>query len=252
MKHRINLPLRHFFATPPSPCPYLPGRQERKVVTLLAGDEPNQLHQALSQAGFRRSQDLAYRPACENCNACVPVRIPAATLHLNKSQRRIMRRHSVITCNVCPALATEEHYLLFRRYLDSRHGDGGMADMDYADYRAMIEGSPVETHILEFRQSNGTLYGVCLCDQVGDGISLVYSFFDTEFAAQSPGTYLILANVERTRSLGLAYVYLGYWIHRSPKMSYKVNFQPLERLGPDGWVPCPPPIPEFVPNQLLY
>jgi arginyl-tRNA--protein-N-Asp/Glu arginylyltransferase len=237
MKHRVQIPLRHFFATPPTPCPYLPDRFERKVVTLLAGDEPDRLHDALSQAGFRRSQDLAYRPACDECNACVPVRIPVAQFAPARSLRRILRKNAGVTGRQIPPQATREHFTLFHRYLESRHAGGGMADMDFADYRAMVEDSPVDTHLAEFRRPDGVLYGVCLTDRMSDGLSLVYSFFDPTLDALSPGSFMILWHAMRARELGLAHVYLGYWIADSHKMAYKARFQPLERLGPEGWMP---------------
>lgn len=239
MKHRLQLPLRHFFATPPTPCPYLPNRLERKVVTLLAGDDPNALHNTLSQAGFRRSQDLAYRPACDDCNACVPVRLPVNLFHPSRSLRRIAARNRHLAMEEAPAVATREHFLLFRRYLLERHRGGGMAEMDFEDYRAMIEDTPVDTHLLEFHEPDGKLYGICLCDQMSDGISLVYSFFDPIYGARSPGTYMILASAKRAQDLGLSYVYLGYWIAQSHKMAYKARFSPMERLGPEGWTLLP-------------
>lgn len=237
MKHRVQLPLRHFFATPPTPCPYLPGRLERKVVTLLAGENPDSLHDTLSQAGFRRSQDLAYRPACDECVACVPVRIDVARFRPNRTQRRILNRNAGVIVRELPPIATREHFLLFRKYLLDRHAGGGMVEMDFADYRAMVEDTPVDTHLVEFREPDGALFGVSLCDRMGDGISLVYSFFETDRSGRSPGTFIVLANVARAGSAGLPHVYLGYWIAESPKMAYKINFQPVERLGLEGWVP---------------
>lgn len=235
MKHRLQIPLRHFFATPPTPCPYLAGKLERKVVTLLAGEDPDSLHNALSQAGFRRSQDLAYRPACEQCNACVPVRVLVEAFRQSDGQRRIWRRRNGIITRRLPAYATREHYMVFRRYVTARHEGGGMADMEFADYRAMVEDSPVRTALTEFRFADGRLLGVCLTDAMQDGISLVYSFFDPDFDQYSPGTLIILWHIEQAREQGLPYVYLGYWISESPKMAYKSRFQPLEALTPDGW-----------------
>ena len=236
VKHRVQIPLRHFFATPPTPCPYIPGRLERKVVTLLATEEPDKLHDALSQAGFRRSQDLAYRPACDECNACVPVRVPAADFAPSRGHRRILAANDGVALREVPSLATREHYFLFRRYILARHAGGGMADMDFADYRAMVEDSPVETHLSEFREANGRLVGVCLTDRMGDGLSLVYSFFEPSLADRSPGTAMILKQIDRVRELGLQHLYLGYWIAESRKMAYKRRFSPLEALRPDGWV----------------
>ncbi|MBX3454049.1 arginyltransferase [Ferrovibrio sp.] len=240
MKHRLQIPLRHFFATPPTPCPYLPGLMERKVVTLLAGDDPDGLHNALSQAGFRRSQDLAYRPACENCNACIPVRVPVADFQPSDSQKRLWRRRGDIVTRQLPAYATREHYMVFRRYVTARHEGGGMADMEFADYRAMVEDSPVRTGLTEFRFADGRLLGVCLTDEMSDGISLVYSFFDPDFERSSPGSLIILWHIEQARETGRAYLYLGYWIANSGKMAYKAKFRPLEMLTPSGWFLAPP------------
>jgi len=240
LKQRLQIPLRHFFATPPTPCPYLPGQMERKVVTLLAGDDPDGLHNALSQAGFRRSQDLAYRPACETCNACVPVRVAVREFRPGRSQRKIWHRSHDIQTRRLPAYATREHYMVFRRYVMSRHDGGGMADMEFGDYRAMVEDSPVRTGLTEFRLSDGRLFGICLTDEMQDGISLVYSFFDPDFASRSPGTLIILWHIDHAALQGLDHVYLGYWIAESQKMSYKRQFQPLEALTPDGWLPLGP------------
>jgi arginine-tRNA-protein transferase len=230
----MQIPLRHFFSTPAAPCPYLPDRFERKVVTLLAGENPDRLHNALSLAGFRRSQDLAYRPACETCSACIPVRIPVRDFTPSRSQRRILASNAQVSVSQLKPLATREHYTLFRSYVLARHFGGGMADMDFASYRAMIEDTPVSTNLAEFRD-RGRLQGLCLTDRMNDGYSLVYSFFDPSLSDRSPGIYAILWHVERARSLGLAHVYLGYWIAESPKMAYKSRFRPLEALGPDGW-----------------
>ena len=242
MKHRVQIPLRHFFATPPTPCPYLPNRLERKVVTLLAGDDPCRLHEALSQAGFRRSPDLAYRPACDDCNECVPVRIPFDQFTPSRSLRRVLARNAGVTGTEL-AEWKRDHCALFRRYLATRHAGGGMADMDFADYRAMIEDSPVDTHLIEFRHPDRSLFGICLTDRMGDGLSLVYSFFDPDLERRSPGSYIVLWHVERARQLTQGYVYLGYWIGESRKMAYKTRFQPLEALGAEGWRPLPPEAP---------
>lgn len=236
---RVQIPLRHFFATPPTPCPYLPNRMERKVVTLLSGEEPDQLHSVLSMAGFRRSQDLAYRPACDDCNACVPVRIPAARFHPNRTQRKNWRRNRDLTARIVPALATREHYLLFRRYLSARHADGGMADMRFGDYRAMVEDTPVDTCLIEFRDEALELHAVCLSDRMQDGFSLVYSFFEPDDTYRSLGIYVVQWHVYHALSEGLEHVYLGYWIRDSRKMAYKSSFRPLEHLTPEGWVELP-------------
>lgn len=234
MTQRIQIPLRHFFSTPAAPCPYLPGRYERKVVTLLAGDDPDGLHNALSLAGFRRSQDLAYRPACEGCAACVPVRIKVSEFLLSRSQRRVLQRNPMISVKTNTPTATREHFELFRRYVQARHLGGGMADMNFANYRAMIEDTPVQTLLTEFRE-RGRLLAVCLSDRMEDGFSLVYSFFEPTLTQRSLGTYVILWHIGRAKELGLPHVYLGYWISGSAKMDYKADFKPIEMLVNDGW-----------------
>lgn len=241
MKFGAHLPLQHFFATPASPCPYLPGKLERKIVTLLGGDDPDRLHAALSLAGFRRSQDLAYRPACDACNACMPVRIPVLRFIPSRSQRRLARRNADLILVQRPALATREHYHLFRAYIAARHGGGGMADMDFQDYRAMVETSPVDTRIHELRDGTGKLMAVCLVDVMLDGISLVYSFFDPTESGRGLGTTVILRHIDWSRAQALPHVYLGYWVEGSRKMGYKRQFRALEILGPDGWRELPSP-----------
>lgn len=232
---RVEIPSRFFFSTPPAPCPYLDNRMERKIVTLLAGEDPDHLHNALSLAGFRRSQDLAYRPACEGCNACIPIRVNTRGFEASRSQRRIWSKNRTLKAVEKPALASPEHFELFRKYLNSRHADGGMADMNYSDYQAMVEDSPVKSVLVEFRHEDGTLFAVCLTDQMDDGLSLVYSFYDPEEEKRSPGSFIILWHILQARYLAMPYVYLGYWIAESPKMAYKKRFQPVEILTKEGW-----------------
>ena len=237
---RVEIPSRFFFSTPPAPCPYLEGRLERKVVTLLAGEDPDHLHNTLSHAGFRRSQDLAYRPACDGCNACIPIRVNAKEFHLKKSFRRVWQANRDLKVAEIPAIATQEHFALFHKYLHSRHSDGGMVDMDFDDYQAMIEDSPVKSQLVEFRKMDGSLYAVSLTDVMEDGLSLVYSFFAPDEDKRSPGTYLILWHILQARYRQLPFVYLGYWIEQSQKMSYKQRFMPSEILTRNGWEPLSP------------
>jgi leucyl-tRNA---protein transferase len=241
---RRNFP--QFFITAPAPCPYLTHRLERKVFTHLMSADAQQLHDSLSQGGFRRSQNIAYRPACEGCSACVSIRIPAETLHWKRSFRRAWQANRDVTAQIAAAKATTEHYTLFRRYLDARHGEGGMADMTLLDFAAMVEETFVDTRLIEYRlrpkitlaapdSRQGPLVGVALTDVLHDGLSMIYSFFDPDFRGRSLGTFMILEHVDRARRLGLAYVYLGYWVRGSSKMDYKARFLPQERLLRDGW-----------------
>ncbi|OAN50820.1 arginyltransferase [Paramagnetospirillum marisnigri] len=229
-----------FFTTAPLPCPYLSGRLERKIVTELNGSDADALHEALSRAGFRRSHSIAYTPACPGCSACIPVRILVDSFQPNRTMRRIARVNAELSATVVPAKATAEQFRLFARYQESRHSGGDMAQMGFYDYRSMVEDSPVDTFLVEFRQPDATLTAVCLADRIGDGLSAVYSFFEPDLAAHSLGTLVVLWLVGEAQRLGLPHLYLGYWIEESRKMSYKTRFQPLEAFGPDGWRPLPP------------
>ncbi|CAA7622313.1 arginyltransferase [Magnetospirillum sp. SS-4] len=224
-----------FFTTAPLPCPYIPGRLERKIVTELNGGDADSLHEALSRAGFRRSHSIAYTPACPGCSACIPVRILVGGFSPDKTMRRIGRVNSELTAARVPAKATAEQFRLFSRYQESRHVGGDMALMGFYDYRSMVEDSPVETFLIEFRQPDGILVAACLADRIGDGLSAVYSFFEPDLARNSLGTYVVLWLIRECRLLGLPHLYLGYWIAESRKMSYKARFKPLEAFGPEGW-----------------
>jgi len=223
-----------FYLTAPSPCPYLPGKEERKVFTHLVGQRASELNDLLTHGGFRRSQSIAYRPACETCRACVSVRVVVADFRASRNMRRVLDRNSDIRGEMRTAQPTSEQYSVFRTYLDSRHYDGGMADMTVLDYAMMVEDSHVETRIVEYRRA-GDLLAVALTDVLGDGLSMVYSFFEPEHGPRSLGTFMILDHIARARRMGLPYVYLGYWVRGSRKMDYKGRFLPQERLMPDGW-----------------
>jgi arginyl-tRNA--protein-N-Asp/Glu arginylyltransferase len=227
---------QHYFMTAPMPCPYLPGRFERKLVTELRGPEANNVHDLLSRAGFRRSHSIAYLPACSDCNACIPVRVRCDGFNPGKSFRRIKNRNSDLDRTVVPPTATQEQYHLFSTYQDARHGNGDMARMDARDYRAMIEDSTVETSIFEYRRADDSLIAVALVDILADGLSAVYSFFDPEEERRGLGTYIILDLIDEARVLSLPHIYLGYWIGDCRKMSYKMRFQPLEGFRDGQWV----------------
>jgi leucyl-tRNA---protein transferase len=228
-----------FYLTAPSPCPYLGGKEERKVFTHLVGERAPELNNILTHGGFRRSQSIAYRPACEGCRSCVSVRVVAKEFSPTRSMRRIARRNANVTSDMRTAAPTSEQYSVFRAYLDSRHRDGGMADMTVLDYAMMVEDSHVDTRIIEYRvpaqRGAGDLIAVALTDVLGDGLSMVYSFFEPDEAARSLGTFMVLDHIARAQEMGLAYVYLGYWVRGSGKMDYKSRFLPQERLMPEGW-----------------
>jgi len=224
-----------FYTTAPLPCPYVQGRIERKVVTEITGPDADSLHDRLSRAGFRRSHNIAYAPVCPSCSACVPIRIDTRVFELDKGLKRVMRANDGTEGFEVPARATAEQCGLCQRYQQARHGDGDMATMGFYDYRAMIEDTPIETMVIEFRDVEDKLVGACLADRLGDGLSAVYSFFAPELAKRSLGTYAILWLVERARTLGLPYVYLGYWVPESRKMAYKARFRPSEILAGGSW-----------------
>jgi arginyl-tRNA--protein-N-Asp/Glu arginylyltransferase len=234
-----------FYLTAPSPCPYLAGKEERKVFTHLVGDRASELNDLLTHGGFRRSQSIAYRPACEACRACVSVRFIVEDFRPSRSMRRVLERNADLVGDMRVPVPTAEQYSVFRGYLDSRHRDGGMADMTVLDYAMMVEDSHVDTRVVEYRsrgpdslpsgRGSGPLLGVALTDLLSDGLSMVYSFFDTDARPRSVGTFMILDHIARARRMGLAYVYLGYWVKGSKKMDYKGRFLPQERLTPDGW-----------------
>ena len=213
------------------------------MFTHLVGERAGELNNILTQGGFRRSQSIAYRPACEGCRSCVSVRVVANEFEASRSMRRIVNRNSDIVGEMKIAVPTSEQYSIFRAYLDSRHRDGGMADMTVLDYAMMVEDSHIETRVVEYRRREGDeagrqagdLIAVALTDVLGDGLSMVYSFFEPDEASRSLGTFMVLDHIERARQMGLAYVYLGYWVRGSRKMDYKSRFLPQERLTPDGW-----------------
>ena len=220
---------RKLYMTAPSPCPYLPGRFERKLFAPLRENDARHLNETLTHAGFRRSQNVVYRPACKRCRACVSVRVPVERFRLTRGFRRIWRTNRDIAARACPPRATSEQYSLFRRYVEARHGDGGMVDMSMGDYAAMVEDSRVETALVEYRHgchrhgcqgldlsraltgglAEGALAAVALTDRLEDGLSMIYSFFDPARARRSLGTYIILDHIARARKMGLAYLYLG-------------------------------------------
>lgn len=229
--------LRPFYVLVETPCPYLPGRKERKLATEIAGPDARALYDRLSRAGFRRSHTFAYRPACASCAACVPVRVLAGRFRPGPSLRRVWRINQDLAASDRPARATREQFALFSRYLQARHGEGDMAGMAFAEYRAMVEESCLDTRVTEFRDPAGTLVAACLADWLADGPSAVYSFFEPALERRSLGSHMVLWLIEQARQAGLPHAYLGYWIAGSPKMAYKARFRPIEGLGPGGWRP---------------
>jgi arginyl-tRNA--protein-N-Asp/Glu arginylyltransferase len=234
-----------FFLTAPSPCPYLEGQFERKVFTHLVGDKAPEMNDLLTQGGFRRSQNIAYRPACESCRACVSVRILAQEFSPSRNMRRVSQHNADLVGAMHDAQPSTEQYSLFRSYLDARHRRGGMSDMTVLDYAMMVEDTHVDTKIIEYRRrgpdtfitgkGHGELIAVALTDKMADGLSMVYSYFNPDFEDRSLGTFMILDHIARAKAMGLPHVYLGYWVNGSRKMNYKMRFMPQEHLGPKGW-----------------
>ncbi len=240
---RHTLPIApQFYVTAPQPCPYLEGRMERKLFTSLQGDNSEALNNSLSQQGFRRSQNVLYRPSCAECSACLSARIDVSRFAPTRSQKRTSKRNTYLQRRATSPWATEDQYALFRRYLDSRHAEGGMADMDVFEFAAMVEETPIRSRVVEYASPGlEELTAVSLTDVLEDGLSMVYSFYDPTLPKQSLGTYMILDHIEIAREAGLPYVYLGYWVPGSPKMDYKVKFAGLEVFQGGRWNPMDDP-----------
>jgi len=223
------------------PCPYLPGKTERKVFTELKGPNADELNDALGRIGFRRSQTVAYRPSCIECSACISVRVVAGDFVASATQRKNLKRNSDLVVSVCKPWSTPEQFELLQRYLAARHPGGGMASMDEMDFADMVEHTPVSTYVVEYREPGadgkpGKLVGACLTDRQGDGLSMIYSFYEPDEAGrQGLGNFIILDHIQHAARIGLPYVYLGYWVEGSARMQYKVRYRPLERLGREGW-----------------
>ncbi len=238
---RFGLEGGEFYVTSPAPCPYLAGKRERKVFSYLSGGGASSTNALLTRRGFRRSQNIIYLPACEGCSACVPVRVVTSDFKMTKSRKRILTRNADLIRRIKAPRATGEQFSVLRGYLDDRHDDGGMADMTVLDYASMVEETAVDTMVVEYRlrdidTGDERLIATALTDRLTDGLSMVYSFFEPDEAARSLGRFMILDHVSLAREFDLPYVYLGYWVEGSPKMDYKTDFQPLEKLAATGWV----------------
>jgi arginine-tRNA-protein transferase len=227
--------LPSFFITDPMPCPYIEGMMERKLFTHIAGERADEINNNLTHAGFRRSQTIAYRPACDKCSACRSVRVAVEGFTPTRNLRKIINRNSALTSEILSPDTSREQYDLLRKYLDTRHENGGMSQMTVLDYIAMVEETSVKTNLVEYRDAEKRLVACLLVDEMRDGLSLVYSFFDPDMAANSLGSYIILDQITRAQAAGLPHVYLGYLIEDCSKMNYKKRFKPLQILDEEGW-----------------
>lgn len=256
MRQNDNFSPIRFYATAPYTCSYLPERIARSQVALtkvvevpgpvpetdLNPDLAAAYSTLLVQHGFRRSGTFIYRPYCADCRACVPVRLPVGCFVPNRSQRRAMQRHAELAVRICSPVFSEEHFLLYQRYLHMRHPRGGMDEDSREQYQQFLLQSPVETFFAEFREG-GSLRMVCVIDRLEDGFSSVYTFFDPDLARASLGSYAILWQIEACRQAHLPYLYLGYWIRESQKMSYKTRFRPIEGYRDGFWREIDPAVP---------
>jgi arginine-tRNA-protein transferase len=232
-----------FFVTAPAPCPYLPGRTERKVFAELKGEDTQAMAEALGRIGFRRSQNVVYRPSCDGCQACVSVRVPTARFAPGRTQRKLLAAHADLEVHACEPWATEEQWALLRRYLAARHPGGGMAAMDAHDFADMVEQSPIDTVVVEYREPGrdgqlGRLVGCCITDKQADGLSMIYSFYEpetTQHSRKGLGNFIIMDHITRAANAGLPYVYLGYWVADCGRMAYKTKFRPVEALIGGAW-----------------
>lgn len=231
-------PPMSFFHTLPVPCPYIDGLMERRLIADLDSRRGRLNHDALARAGFRRTQTLIYRPACPTCNACKPVRTQIARFKPNRAFARCIAANLDLVPAWRPTQATEEQYELFNRYQSGRHTGGEMGLMDFADYADMVERTPIDSALIEYRDADQRLMAVILVDRQDDGFSAVYSFFDPDLPRRGLGTFMVLDLIAQAAAAGLPYLYLGYWIAGSRKMSYKTRFQPCEFLVDGKWIPA--------------
>jgi leucyl-tRNA---protein transferase len=227
-----------FYSTAPYPCSYLPNRYSRSQVATPSYVINGFVYSELVRLGFRRSGLFVYRPNCEGCNACTPIRVPTAQFVPNRTQRRIAKSHAKLTAHFVPLTFKHEHYSLYLKYQNARHPGGGMDQDSHEQYRHFLLQSNATTHLVEFRDGE-TLRMVSIVDELSDGLSSVYTFYDPAVAGASFGTFSILWQIDTARRLGLPNVYLGYWIDQSPKMMYKRNFKPAEGLTDGQWRPLP-------------
>ncbi len=241
MTHLHNLPLQdlRFYATAPYVCSYLSHKKARSQVVTPGYIIDRKLYSALVDQGFRRSGAFVYRPHCDHCHACVPVRVNVRHFSPNRSQKRAWARHAHMESRECDLVFREEHYRLYARYQQCRHLEGPVLQEGEEQYRHFLLQSSVTTRLVEFREE-GQLRMVSVIDELDQGLSSVYTFYDPDLPGASLGTYSVLWQIREAAQRGLPWVYLGYWIAESRKMAYKIRFQPLERLKVGHWIPLRP------------
>ena len=238
MRHELTR-TPQFYVTAPQKCPYIKGKVERKLFTALYGRNSINLNDELSLQGFRRSQKVLYRPLCSNCSACLSIRVKVNEFNHSKSQVRVINKNKKLNRIEKKPEATDEQYEIFKKYLNHRHLNGGMSDMDAIEFSSMIEETNVDSQIFEYweykKEHNKKLVAVCLTDTNKDGLSMVYSFYDPEYYSKSLGRYMILDHINLTKNRNLDYLYLGYWIRENSKMGYKSSYIPAEVYYKNSW-----------------
>ena len=233
LRQTVNL---QFYLTAEHPCSYLPTRKARSQVAIPAHKVNTPVYSELIRRGFRRSALHTYRPACDGCRACVPVRVAVDGFQAGRTHRKVINRNSALTVRLLSPRYDEEHFQLYQRYQLARHAGGGMDHDDPEQYEEFMVDSHVDSWLLEFREAD-QLRMVSVVDTVADGLSAVYTFFDPDFPQRSFGVFNVLWQIDLVRRLRLPYLYLGYWVQESRKMAYKIRYQPLEGLVDGVWQP---------------
>lgn len=231
-----NLKTLVFFATPEHDCSYLDGREATTMFVDPRAKVDKRLYSQLTALGFRRSGSHYYRPHCETCSACIPVRIPAARFSPNRNQKRVQKTNSDIEFHVAPVQYRDEYYVLYDRYISGRHREGDMYPPSRDQFTSFLVEGAIDSFFLEMRLGDGSLVGLAVVDALDDGLSAIYTLFEPEAESRSLGTLAVLWQIGEAQRRKLPYVYLGYWIRECHKMSYKDRFKPLQKLHQGQWM----------------